>query len=210
MAKLHDNPRTDSSTPGDPDALPAPEIGLLGRYKLNNDPIFAAAFDHARRFVEQAVGKAVQPVYSMFVRYVAGGRLPVHLDSLDSQYSIGLCIDRSASWPIHCSKVVDAPMDVDLQDWSADAVRADPALDWRSCDPQPGEAVFFASAHQWHCRDPLGEGHSRPYDMVYFSFVDPAAYDLLYPSRWVEGFGIPELAELAKVMALFKENAAAA
>ena len=25
MAKLHDNPRTDAATPGDPDALPAPE-----------------------------------------------------------------------------------------------------------------------------------------------------------------------------------------
>lgn len=26
MSKLHDNPRTDSATPGDPDALPAPEV----------------------------------------------------------------------------------------------------------------------------------------------------------------------------------------
>jgi len=26
MAKLHDNPRTDQMTPGDPDALPAPEV----------------------------------------------------------------------------------------------------------------------------------------------------------------------------------------
>ena len=26
MAKLHDNPKTDAATPGDPDAIPAPEI----------------------------------------------------------------------------------------------------------------------------------------------------------------------------------------
>jgi uncharacterized Zn-finger protein len=26
MAKLHDNPRTDQMTPGDPDAIPAPEV----------------------------------------------------------------------------------------------------------------------------------------------------------------------------------------
>ena len=26
MTKLRDNPRTDASTPGDPDAIPAPEV----------------------------------------------------------------------------------------------------------------------------------------------------------------------------------------
>lgn len=193
----------------DDDALQAGEVGLLGRLKRNNDPIFVDAFEQARHYVEQASGRAVRPVYSMFVRYGEGGRLPVHLDSLNSQLSIGLCINRSASWPIHCSKVVASPLDVDLSDWSADVVRADPAQDWRSCDPAPNEAIFFAPAHQWHCRDPIGAGHSGPYDMVYFSFVDPLAHDLLFPDSWAEGFGIPELADLATVLALFKQHAAA-
>jgi uncharacterized Zn-finger protein len=37
MAKLHDNPRTDSSTPGDPDARPAPEIITVTSKKVKCD-----------------------------------------------------------------------------------------------------------------------------------------------------------------------------
>ena len=37
MAKLHDNPRTDSSTPGDPDALPAPEVIAVTSKKVKCD-----------------------------------------------------------------------------------------------------------------------------------------------------------------------------
>jgi uncharacterized Zn-finger protein len=37
MAKLHDNPRTDSSTPGDPDARPAPEIIMVTSKKVKCD-----------------------------------------------------------------------------------------------------------------------------------------------------------------------------
>jgi len=37
MAKLHDNPRTDSSTPGDPDARPAPEVIAVTSKKVKCD-----------------------------------------------------------------------------------------------------------------------------------------------------------------------------
>lgn len=191
----------------DAEALQAGELGLLGRHKLNNDPRFAPAFACAQTYVEQALGRAVRPVYSMFVRYGPGGKLPVHFDSFNSQFSIGLCLGRTASWPIHCSRVIDRPLDTDLTDWSAAATRADPALEWRSVDPRPNEALYFAPSHQWHCRDPIGPEHTGPYDMVYFSFVDPAAYDLLFPQHWATGFGIPELAELVRVLDLIKQNA---
>ena len=37
MSKLHDNPRTDSSTPGDPDAIPAPETIAVATRKVKCD-----------------------------------------------------------------------------------------------------------------------------------------------------------------------------
>ena len=37
MAKLQDNPRTDQMTPGDPDALPAPEIIAVTSRKVKCD-----------------------------------------------------------------------------------------------------------------------------------------------------------------------------
>jgi uncharacterized Zn-finger protein len=37
MAKLHDNPRTDSATPGDPDARPAPELIAVSSKRVKCD-----------------------------------------------------------------------------------------------------------------------------------------------------------------------------
>ena len=37
MAKLHDNPRTDQATPGDPDAIPAPEVIEVTSRKVKCD-----------------------------------------------------------------------------------------------------------------------------------------------------------------------------
>ncbi len=37
MSKLRDNPRTDVATPGDPDALPAPEIVNVASRKVKCD-----------------------------------------------------------------------------------------------------------------------------------------------------------------------------
>ncbi|WP_395646812.1 zinc-finger domain-containing protein [Terricaulis sp.] len=42
MAKLHDNPRTDAATPGDPDALPAPEIVTVTSRKVKCEGIGGA------------------------------------------------------------------------------------------------------------------------------------------------------------------------
>lgn len=37
MAKLHDNPKTDQATPGDPDAIPAPEVIEVTSRKVKCD-----------------------------------------------------------------------------------------------------------------------------------------------------------------------------
>ena len=37
MSKLHDNPRTDAATPGDPDAIPAPEVFTVSSRKVKCD-----------------------------------------------------------------------------------------------------------------------------------------------------------------------------
>ncbi len=73
MAKLPDNPRTDASTPGDPDALPAPETisassrkvkcdgggGVLGHpvvyYEMGEED-FVECLYCDRRFVLEAEG----------------------------------------------------------------------------------------------------------------------------------------------------------
>jgi len=37
MTKLRDNPRTDQATPGDPDALPAPEVIVVTSHRVKCD-----------------------------------------------------------------------------------------------------------------------------------------------------------------------------
>jgi hypothetical protein len=186
----------------EPDEFHKSEIETLGRYKLTNLPAFAPAMACAQAYLEKQIGCSLRPIYAMFVRYFSDGRLPVHLDSLDSQFSVGICIDRGGSWPLHCSSIVATPLDIDLAGWSAQSVLDDPALSWTAHDPEPNEAFVFAPANQWHWRDAIGPGHDRPYDMLYFSFVDPAAYDLLSPKRWTKGFAIDELDDLAEVFAM--------
>ncbi len=185
-----------------PDQFKQGEITLLGRVKLNDQAAFKPAFDCAQALLERQLGRPLRQSYSMFVRYFSDGRLPVHLDSLDSQYSVGICINRSASWPMRCSSIIDEPLSIALEGWSEQSVLNDPVLDWTTLDPEPNEAFVFAPAHQWHWRDAIGPGQEQPYDMLYFSFVDAAGYDLLRPARWSAGFGIAELEDLATVLAL--------
>jgi len=66
-----------------------------GRGRANDQPAFRALHEGWAKWVADQVGEDIEPSYSMFVRYDRTGRLPVHLDSPDSKWALGLCL-RSA------------------------------------------------------------------------------------------------------------------
>jgi len=178
------------------------EMPMLGRLKINDLPAFEPARELAQRWVEDRTGLEVVPTYTMFVRYGAQGKLPVHLDSPDSHFTVGIRLGHASNWPITCSAVQTWPPDVDPQAWSGEALQNDLSLGWRTIDPEPNEAILFSASTQWHWRGPMPSGSDRPYDMLYCSFIAREGRYILSPEGWTEGLGIDELRPLATVYAL--------
>lgn len=179
------------------------EAALHGRVKAKHHPVFAALHEELTGFVEAQVGEALEPSYLMFTRYDSTGRLPVHLDSPDSKWALGICLQAPVSWPLHCGRTVSWPPPHN-PDWTPGHVLSDPAMEFRAYDLQVGDAVLFSGSCQWHYRDPvppMGSGH---FDLLYLQYVPRGEGRIIKPRYWAEEFDIPELAELHSAIELWQ------
>lgn len=179
------------------------EAVLHGRVKARHHAEFAALHEELTGQVEAQVGERLEPSYLMFTRYDSTGRLPVHLDSPDSKWALGICLQAPVSWPLHCGRTVEWPPRHDPA-WTPAQVLADPAMEFRAFDLRRGDAVLFSGSAQWHYRapvPPMGGGH---FDLLYLQYVPKGEGRVIKSRHWAEEFGIPELADLHGAIELWQ------
>lgn len=149
-----------------PTDLELHEGRAFGRFVVHDHPLFAALQEQLVPLMSETVGEPVESAYSFLSLYGARGVCPPHLDSPQAKWTLDLCIDQSAPWPIHVSQVCA---------WPEPA--ADAALD-----------------REWHYRDRIPRSPGRTFaELLFFHFIPAGTAALLPPDTWPIRFGVPEL-----------------
>lgn len=175
------------------------EAQSFGRFVVHDHPFFTELQQCAVPLVSEAVGEPVEASYNFLGLYGSLGVCPPHLDDPFAKWTLDLCIDQSAPWPIHFSEVCPWP-DGQGQTW--------PQVGWEEqvkrsrqfskYTLRPGQAVVFSGSSQWHFRDAMPSAGGRQFcDLLFFHFIPRGTAELVRSKAWARWFGIPELGELA-------------
>ncbi len=174
------------------------EFKRFGRFVVHDHPFFTELQERVIDLVSEAAGEPVEASYNFVSLYKKVGVCAVHMDAPQSKWTLDLCIEQSAPWPIHLSQVVPWPEGLTLEedDWQ-DAIKESPDNKFTSYNLEPGEALLFSGSSQWHYRDPLPlDGKEHFCSLVFFHFVPKGMLEAARPKNWARLFGISELGEV--------------
>jgi hypothetical protein len=171
------------------------EIRAFGRFVVHDLPYFTELQQGLVPLVSDLVGEEVEVGYNFLSLYTRAGSCEVHMDSPQSKWTLDLCIEQSAPWPISFSRVQPWPLDYDAGEHWARTIRADRGP-FTSYALQPGEAVVFSGSSQWHYRDPWpSEAGSHFCTLLFFHYIPAGTRELVDPRNWARLFDVSELAD---------------
>lgn len=177
------------------ESLELHEVKKFGRIIVHDWPPFVAMHATLVDFVSELAGERVEPCYNFLSLYSRRGVCEPHLDTPSAKWTFDLCIDQSEPWPISFSPIIEWPEN--REDLTADWVAVKEgrsSYDIRSLALEPGDALLFSGASQWHYRDPIPANDRRAFcDLLFFHFVPEGTSDLVQPRNWARLFDVPEL-----------------
>jgi len=173
-----------------PDQLELHEAKNFRRFIVHNLPYFVDLQRGLLPMASEAAGEALEIGYNFLSLYGERGVCPIHMDSPESKWTLDICIDQSAVWPIHFSKV---------QAWPDSKLHGLPLLpperealnEFDTYQLEPGQAVLFSGSSQWHYRDymPSIEGKNFCH-LLFFHFVPAGTKELVEPDHWQRLFNL--------------------
>lgn len=171
------------------------EATRFGRFVVHNQEYFDRLHAQLVPLVSTAAREPVEPSYNFLSLYGPKGSCGPHMDAPTAKYTLDVCINQNAPWPIFFSQVVEWP---DRDDWPGeqweDAIKHSPALTFTPRILEPNQAVLFSGSGQWHYRDPIPPAPGRRFcDLLFFHFIPVGTRPLVYPKQWPQHFGLPEL-----------------
>jgi hypothetical protein len=183
-----------------PTDLEMHEARMFGRFVVHNHPAFVQLQERTIPLINEAVGEPVEAAYNFLSLYTRMGVCPVHLDAPEAKWTLDVCIDQSALWPIYLSQV-GSWTDIEGEVWRdedwQDKVKQSPSLRFTPYTLRPGQALAFSGSSQWHYRDPMPEAGVRQFStLLFFHFVPRGTKELVRPENWARLFGIPELSQV--------------
>jgi len=193
LARIVERSRTFS-----PAELELHEARKFGRFVVHDDPWLTELQQTLTGLVSELAGEAVEPKYNFMSLYSRLGVCQVHMDAPEAKWTLDVCIEQSAPWPIHFSQIVPWPEQPDLpeEDWDR-AIRESPELRFESVALQPNQAVLFSGSSQWHYRDPLPNRTASSFcTLLFFHFIPKGSQALVDYQQWPDVFGMPELRDV--------------
>jgi hypothetical protein len=180
-----------------PTDLELHEARQFGRFVVHQHPFFTELQQRSVPWVSEAVGEPVEASYNFLSLYTSKGVCAVHMDAPEAKWTLDLCIDQGAPWPIYFSEVQPWPDSV-TEVWRTDGwennIKQSSSLEFAPYTLQPGQAVIFSGSSQWHYRDPMPEASRKQFcTLLFFHFIPKGAAELVRPKNWARLFGIPEL-----------------
>lgn len=176
------------------------EAKQFGRFVVHNHPYFTELQNALVPLVSRHAGEPVEPSYNFASLYGSPGVCPPHMDAPDAKWTLDVCVNQSAPWPIHFSQIVPWPAPGDwpeAEDAFEEAVRTSSALRFSPVTLEPGQAALFSGSSQWHYRDRMPSHEGRRFcELLFFHFIPAGTRDLVRPSNWARIFGVPHLAGL--------------
>ena len=148
--------------------------------------------------VGEQVGEAVEPCYNFLSLYKEMGVCHVHMDAPFAKWTVDYCIEQSAMWPIHFSKIVAWPEDWENpgDDWQ-DVIKNNPDNQFKPQEMDEGEALIFSGSSQWHYRNAIERQLDTNFcHLLFFHFIPAGTKEMKVPSNWKDIFDIPEIGEL--------------
>jgi hypothetical protein len=177
------------------------EVQTFRRLVVHDQPLFTELQQTLIPRVSEAAGEPLEASYNFLSLYSAMGVCPVHMDSPEAKWTLDLCIDQSHPWPIHFSQVHPWSHLADKA-WMGPAwdqeIRQDPLNHFETHILRPGSAILFSGSSQWHYRDAMPAGGSRPFcDLLFFHFIPKGTAELIKPGNWARLFDVAELTDLS-------------
>lgn len=171
------------------------EIFSFGRLSSHNHPSFDAIHKAVAPRLSALVGEPVEPSYQFLAHYGNLGTCAVHLDAPSAKWTVDVCIDQSAVWPIYVSETVGWPTPDELHhaDWRIDLIKSGKPK-FLEFHMVPGDALVFCGSNQWHYRNRIPQLRGSNYCSLLFLHYRTAHTARLVDQRqWADLFGVPEL-----------------
>lgn len=188
-----------------PATLKSHEMADFGRHIVHDFPWFVELQQQLLPRMSALAGRELVCGYNFLSLYRGGGKCDPHMDQPKSMFTLDYCIEQSEDWPIWFSRVCDWPTADIMHSWHPEAIKADPALEFRPYRIEPDKALLFCGSSQWHYRDPISPGGFC--SLLFFHYFPKGAEELVRPVLWAQHFDIPELEPLCD---LFREEFAEA
>jgi hypothetical protein len=178
-----------------PGQLKMHEVRDFRRFLVHDHPLFNALQQRTVDLVSEAVGEPVEASYNFLSLYGPLGVCPLHLDAPFAKWTLDVCVDQSAPWPIHFGPVEPWPEPGSYGSGWESLIKREVGARFTSHALLPGQAVVFSGAAQWHYRDPMPQAPGKNFcDLLFFHFIPKGAAELVEPANWASLFDIPELA----------------
>ena len=183
-----------------PTELELHEAAEFGRFVVHDHPYFTELQERTTPMVSTVVGEPVDVAYNFLSLYTAKGVCAVHMDAPEAKWTLDLCIDQSAPWPIHFSQVLpwpDSGADTWGNDWE-EKIKRSPKHRFSAHALEPGQAVIFSGSSQFHYRDAMPQTGGLTFcNLLFFHYIPRGTSELVQPENWARLFGIPELSQVA-------------
>lgn len=171
----------------------------FGRVVQRRLPYFNQLQAEMTPFVAEHAGEAVDPCYNFLSKYNNLGVCATHLDAPEAKWTLDICIEQSAVWPIHFSQVVPWPEDYGYEgdDWEA-RIKNDKNYHFTAYALEPGDAILFSGSSQWHYRERITRTtRSNFCNLVFMHFVPKGTLPLSVPTNWADLFGMAALSDFS-------------
>ncbi len=183
-----------------PKDLELREAHSFGRFVVQDHPFFTELQRRVVPLVSDYVAEDVDPTYNFLSLYTSKGVCPVHMDAPGAKWTLDLCVEQSAPWPIYFSDVRPWP-DAETETWPEenwqDAIKRSPAVRFTPHTLHPGQAVIFSGSSQWHYRDAMPDAGPNSFcTLLFLHFIPRGTSELLQADNWARLFSIPELGQI--------------
>jgi hypothetical protein len=186
-----------------PTDLELHEARQFGRFVVHDHPFFTKLQQQIVPWISELAGELVEAKYNFLSLYTTKGVCAMHMDAPEAKWTLDLCIDQGAPWPIYFSEVQPWP-DSAAETWKNDGwendIKQSRSLEFTPYTLYPGQAVLFSGSSQWHYRDPLPGASGKQFcTLLFFHFIPKGTAELVRPKNWARLFDIPELSEIAEL-----------
>ena len=171
------------------------ELLSFGRLILHNQDYICNLQTQLCETVGNAVNEAVEPCYNFLSLYNNLGVCQVHMDAPEAKWTLDICVDQPAAWPIHISQVRAWPEAfVQIQDDWELQIKSDPANRFTSYTTNPGGGLVFSGSSQWHYRDRIPRaGQHNICHLIFLHYLPLGTREIVQPWNWARIFDMPEL-----------------